>query len=137
MSEFFQREEGVLKKYTSYQISVTPYNKQGLGPASSSVVATTMEDAPSGSPTNVHCQSRSPNSILLEWSKPKREESNGIIRGYWIEYYPRTLWYETNGRLQTKETEGEMLEVDGLDVFTNYSISVSAFTRAGRGKPSS
>ena len=44
---------------------------------------------------------------------------------------------ETNGRLQTKETEGEMLEVDGLDVFTNYSISVSAFTRAGRGKPSS
>ena len=44
---------------------------------------------------------------------------------------------ETNGRLQTKETEGEMLEVDGLDVFTNYSISVSAFTRAGKGKPSS
>ena len=44
ISEFFQREEGVLKKYTSYQISVTPYNKQGLGPASSSVVATTMED---------------------------------------------------------------------------------------------
>ena len=30
-----------------------------------------------------------------------------------------------------------MLEVDGLDVFTNYSISVSAFTKAGRGKPSS
>ena len=49
--------------------------------------------APSGSPTNVHCQSRSPNSILLEWSKPKRGERNGIIRGYWIEYYPRTLWY--------------------------------------------
>ena len=49
------------------------------------------------------------------------------------------LWFfaETNGRLQTKETEGEMLEVDGLDVFTNYSISVSGFTRAGRGKPSS
>ena len=44
---------------------------------------------------------------------------------------------ETNGRLQTKETEGEMLEVDGLDVFTNYSISVSAFTKAGRGKHSS
>ena len=45
MIEFFQREEGVLKKYTSYQISVTPYNKQGIGPASSSVVATTKEDS--------------------------------------------------------------------------------------------
>ena len=54
-------------------------------------------------------------------------------------FYIETFFFisETNGRLQTKETEGEMLEVDGLDVFTNYSISVSAFTKAGRGKPSS
>ena len=43
---------------------------------------------------------------------------------------------EANGRLQTKETEGELLEVDDLEVFTNYSISISAFTLAGRGKPS-
>jgi hypothetical protein len=48
---------------------------------------------PSGPPQNINCQSRSPNSILLEWSKPKREERNGIIRGYWLQYYPRTLWY--------------------------------------------
>ena len=43
---------------------------------------------------------------------------------------------ETNGQLQTKETEGEMLELDGLDTFSNYSIRVAAFTRAGRGKSS-
>ena len=48
---------------------------------------------PSGSPQNINCQSRSPNSLLLEWSKPAREERNGIIRGYWLQYYPRTLWY--------------------------------------------
>ena len=29
-----------------------------------------------------------------------------------------------------------MLELDGLDTFTNYSIKVAAFTRAGRGKAS-
>ena len=50
---------------------------------------------PSGAPQKINCQSRSPNSILLEWSKPEREERNGIIRGYWLEYYPRTLWYGT------------------------------------------
>ena len=44
MADFFHQDDGVLRKYTSYQISVTPYNKQGIGPASSSVVATTMED---------------------------------------------------------------------------------------------
>ena len=47
------------------------------------------------------------------------------------------LFAEASGRLQTKETEGEMIELDGLDVYTNYSISVSAYTRAGKGKPSS
>ena len=46
------------------------------------------------------------------------------------------LFTETNGQLQTKETEGEMLELDGLDTFSNYSIRVAAFTRAGRGKSS-
>ena len=46
------------------------------------------------------------------------------------------LFTETNGHLQTKETEGEMLELDGLDTFSNYSIRVAAFTRAGRGKSS-
>ena len=46
------------------------------------------------------------------------------------------LFTETNGQLQAKETEGEMLELDGLDTFTNYSIRVAAFTRAGRGKSS-
>ena len=29
-----------------------------------------------------------------------------------------------------------MLELDGLDTFTNYSIRVAAYTRAGRGKTS-
>ena len=54
---------------------------------------------PSGPPENVHCQSRGPNSILLEWSKPKREHRNGIIRGYWLQYYPRVLWYGKCGPL--------------------------------------
>lgn len=33
-----------LKKFTSYQLFVQPFNKLGVGPASNTVVATTMED---------------------------------------------------------------------------------------------
>lgn len=33
-----------LQKFTSYQVEVQAYNKQGLGPASDASVATTMED---------------------------------------------------------------------------------------------
>ena len=33
-----------LEKFTSYQVVVQAYNKQGLGPASTAAVATTTED---------------------------------------------------------------------------------------------
>ena len=33
-----------LKKFTTYQIIVQAYNKEGVGPASNTLVATTMED---------------------------------------------------------------------------------------------
>jgi hypothetical protein len=46
------------------------------------------------------------------------------------------VFLESSGRLLTKETEGELLELDGLDTFTNYSIRVAAFTRAGKGQAS-
>ena len=70
-----------------------PESKLTLFPTFHFFLFTATFTAPSGPPKNVHCQSRSSNSILLEWSKPSRQERNGIIRGYWIQYYPRTLWY--------------------------------------------
>ena len=36
-----------LDKFTSYQVVVQAYNKQGLGPASTAAVATTTEDGKS------------------------------------------------------------------------------------------
>ncbi len=36
---------GELKKFSSYQVLVQAYNKQGIGPASTPGVATTMEDS--------------------------------------------------------------------------------------------
>ena len=43
-SDFPTKGNGVLKKFTSYQLTVTPYNKQGTGVSSNAVVATTLED---------------------------------------------------------------------------------------------
>ncbi len=40
---------------------------------------------------------------------------------------------EASGQLELAETEGETLEIKGLETYTNYSVSVAAFTRAGRG----
>ena len=48
---------------------------------------------PSGPPLDVRCQGVSPNTVSIEWSEPRREERNGIIRGYSVRYYPTTLCY--------------------------------------------
>ena len=48
---------------------------------------------PSGPPLDLRCQGVSPDTVSVEWSKPRREERNGIIRGYSVRYYPRALCY--------------------------------------------
>jgi len=48
-------------------------------------------------------------------------------------HHLRLLLAESSGQLELAETEGESLELSELDTFTNYSVSVAAFTRAGKG----
>ena len=38
---------------------------------------------------------------------------------------------ESSGRIETVETEGESVELKGLETYSNYSVAVAAFTRAG------
>lgn len=47
-----------------------------------------------------------------------------------------SCFVESSGQLEMVETEGETLEIKGLETYTNYSVTVSAFTRAGKGKKS-
>ena len=42
---------------------------------------------------------------------------------------------ESSGRIETVQTEGESVELKGLQTFSNYSVAVAAFTRAGAGAP--
>ena len=42
---------------------------------------------------------------------------------------------ESSGRIETVQTEGESVELKGLETFSNYSVAVAAFTRAGAGAP--
>ena len=75
----------------------------------------------------------------LDWRRGKKLNfplCTSLTNSFVVFHSLLWLFTETNGHLQTKETEGEMLELDGLDTFSNYSIRVAAFTRAGRGKSS-
>ncbi|GCC25397.1 hypothetical protein chiPu_0003807 [Chiloscyllium punctatum] len=121
-----------LKKFTQYGVVVQACNRAGTGPSSQEIIATTLEDVPSRPPDNVQANAISPEAISLSWSMPPKEALNGILQGYRVIYWANLPDGEL-GEIRNVTTIQVTLELDGLEKFTNYSIQVLAFTRAGDG----
>ncbi|XP_043557299.1 Down syndrome cell adhesion molecule homolog isoform X2 [Chiloscyllium plagiosum] len=121
-----------LKKFTQYGVVVQACNRAGTGPSSQEIIATTLEDVPSRPPDNVQANAISPEAISLSWSMPPKEALNGILQGYRVIYWANLPDGEL-GEIRNVTTTQVTLELDGLEKFTNYSIQMLAFTRAGDG----
>ncbi|TRY91082.1 hypothetical protein DNTS_014515 [Danionella cerebrum] len=141
-----------LRKFTEYEVVVQASNSAGPGPASSEVRATTMEDGkrleqswnepfavscqkerlPGRAPEKVMASAASPESISVSWQTPMREALNGVLQGFRIIYWANLPDGEL-GEIRNVTTQKSPLELEGLEKFTNYSIQVLAFTRAGDG----
>ncbi|XP_026843878.1 Down syndrome cell adhesion molecule-like protein Dscam2 [Drosophila persimilis] len=121
-----------LEKYTQYAITISAYNVKGDGPPSEVALGHTLEDAPSASPQSVSCIALTAQNIQISWQSPPKELCHGIIQGYKIFYEPVYFENEYNGR-ETKITSAQSTVLHGLHPFTNYSVQVLAFTRAGEG----
>ncbi|XP_038657399.1 Down syndrome cell adhesion molecule homolog isoform X1 [Scyliorhinus canicula] len=121
-----------LKKFTQYGVVVQACNRAGTGPSSQEIIATTLEDVPSRPPDSVQASATSPEVISLSWLMPPKEALNGILQGYRVIYWANLPDGEL-GEIRNVTTTQVTLELDGLEKFTNYSIQVLAFTRAGDG----
>lgn len=70
-------------------------------------------------------------SIVLQWTAIPPEHRNGLLTGYVVTTVP------SNGQSQPREENVEpnlvSFEVAGLTPNTQYNVSISAFTNAGRG----
>ncbi|KAL4647248.1 hypothetical protein GN956_G8521 [Arapaima gigas] len=121
-----------LKKFTQYGVVVQAGNRAGTGPSSQEVITTTLEDIPSRAPENVLATATSPETISLSWSTPAKEALNGILQGFRVIYWANLPDGEL-GEIRNITTTQPSLELDGLEKYTNYSIQVLAFTRAGDG----
>ncbi|KAG8222804.1 hypothetical protein J437_LFUL005010, partial [Ladona fulva] len=134
-----------LGKYTTYSIVVQAFNSRGTGPASQPVVARTMEDAPSMPPENVRCVGLTSQSLQVAWDPPSVEGRNGILQGYKVTHRPSEYSFEDDQDMQereiglvdtgieTKVTMALRTTLPNLLRYTNYSISVLAFTASGDG----
>uniref|UniRef100_A0A672PG70 DS cell adhesion molecule n=1 Tax=Sinocyclocheilus grahami TaxID=75366 RepID=A0A672PG70_SINGR len=111
-----------LKKYTQYEVRVQAANRAGIGPTSEEITITTLEDVPSRPPENVVTTATTPETISLSWSALSKEALNGMLLGYRVIYWANL----PDGGVPISELER-------LEKYTNYSIQVLAFTRAGDG----
>ncbi|XP_051534458.1 cell adhesion molecule DSCAM isoform X1 [Myxocyprinus asiaticus] len=121
-----------LKKYTQYEVRVQAANRAGMGPTSEEMTITTLEDVPSRPPENVVTTATTPETISLSWSALPKEALNGMLLGYRVIYWANLPDGEL-GEIRNITTTKPSLELERLEKYTNYSIQVLAFTRAGDG----
>ncbi|KAF4524305.1 hypothetical protein B566_EDAN005361 [Ephemera danica] len=103
-----------LAKYTMYNIVVQAFN------------------TPSMPPENVRCVSPTSQSLQVSWEPPPTEGRNGVIQGYKVTHQAIDDWLDGEGA-ETKVTSQLRTTLPGLKRYTNYSVSVLAFTSSGDG----
>ena len=82
--------------------------------------------APSGIPLILTGSNSSSTSLYISWSLPNVQDRNGIILGYNISYTSGSIVNNTS----TSET---FINITGLMIYTQYDISVAAYTSVGTG----
>jgi len=85
---------------------------------------------PDEPPVNIRARGIEPTVITIYWSPVPYETINGIGIGYQLALFNISAY---NIRNYTLEASVLSLEITDLDIWTNYSIKMSAFTVVGEG----
>lgn len=83
---------------------------------------------PSSPPRELTGVNSSSSSLLITWSPPIQEDQNGIIQGYNISYFAAP-----NGSVTDMSTSETTINITGLLFYTQYNVSVAAYTSVGTG----
>ncbi|XP_049855344.1 Down syndrome cell adhesion molecule-like protein Dscam2 [Schistocerca gregaria] len=118
----------------SYEIRVLAENSVGVSNASESISVTTSEEAPSGPPRDVKVRAINSEILYVSWKPPEPHLHNGEIIGYYIGYCVRnsteSMHYKTFEVIPGMDLHTKLTN---LLKFTEYSITVQAYNRAGTG----
>lgn len=86
---------------------------------------------PSSPPESPKCDVLSSTSIYVTWSPPPIDSQNGKVKGYKVAYIAADEMYEKDAHVL--KSTNQYLTVENLQRYTNYSVSVLAFTKIGDG----
>ncbi|XP_078605593.1 usherin-like isoform X2 [Branchiostoma floridae x Branchiostoma japonicum] len=116
-----------LQPYTLYSLEIAGVTGGGEGDRSDQVKVTTLEGVPS-KPLRVAASAVDPRTIRVDWRPPRK--ANGEIMGYNVFYGPSDADEVSS---KTVDPNDNMVLLDGLEPFTEYTIILSAFTLVGGG----
>eukprot|EP00731_Ephydatia_muelleri_P019086 Em0011g1126a len=114
-----------LQEFSAYTLTITASIGVGSSPPAS-VLVNTSSAAPSAPPNNLTEVIKTSSSMTISWGEVPCQDQNSVI----VEY--RVLYGAvTSGVGGTVATSGRTLAVNGLSLYTNYSIEVSAVNSDG------
>jgi hypothetical protein len=118
-----------LEEYVTYSIIVRAHNSAGAGPFSEALLADTLEDVPSATPTNLEVTAVSPTVLVVVWTALPERDWNGLIR-YIVQFRQASSQMEYSSVFTSNTT----VTIEGLLIFTEYRVRVKAATSAGSGQ---
>lgn len=94
-----------------------------------------LQIVPGSPPTNITTTTGNSTTFSVLWNPVTQEDQNGIILGY------RVSLFDTRGislrNVTVWNSSQSSYQFQGLDVWTNYSVKMCAFTSKGNGPYSS
>ncbi|XP_056269811.1 receptor-type tyrosine-protein phosphatase S-like isoform X2 [Pseudoliparis swirei] len=130
-----------LRPHTEYHFSLAAISAKGIGAFTNDISQKTLQAKPSAPPQDVQCRSTSSTSLLVSWRPPAVSGQNGVLEGYRVHYRaagPAEGGGEAGGPEEppTVPAPEEQLLLQRLDKWTQYRVSVAAFTGRGAGPES-
>ena len=102
--------------------------KRGFRSSNSFFLSSTL--VPDEPPVNIIARGIEPTVLKVDWVPVPYETINGIGLGYKLALFNTSAY---NMRNYTLEASVLTLEITDLDIWTNYSVKMSAFTVVGDG----
>ncbi|XP_073428318.1 receptor-type tyrosine-protein phosphatase delta isoform X30 [Dendrobates tinctorius] len=125
-----------LKPNTLYYFRLAAEAPLGLGASTTEISSKTLQSKPSAPPQDIRCNSQSSTSILVSWLPPPEDKQNGAITAYSINYSAVDGEDNKPHEITVISSDTRQYLLEQLEKWTQYQISMIAYTDVGSGPES-
>ncbi|KAK8777634.1 hypothetical protein V5799_029021, partial [Amblyomma americanum] len=125
-----------LRPATRYEFRIRAGNALGLSDHSDSLIVTTDQEAPSGTPQDIKVTPTGSRSLHVTWKPPPEEQTHGSVQGYYVGYRIRGSGQPYSYKTLQSGPSQQECHLRELRVRTRYGVVVQAFNAKGAGPAS-